>query len=416
MLLYRFFSIILTPFVALLLFYRIFKGKEDKQRIWERFGFSNLPRPKNKKLIWIHAASIGESMSALPLLNKLTSPDTRILFTSGTLTSAKILANLLPKNVIHQFFVAENWFAIRKFLKHWQPDLAIFIESEFWPLILSETSKHCKIISLNTSISDKSLIQIHQWSWLRNSIINSISLFLPQSKKDLKNLESLKVGFKSRYLGHLKYCAPALRYNQQSYDMIEHQIQGQNIILFASFHPEEDQAILEIYQKLSPKTKHNLLCLIAPRYPKCSTSLTSLLKLNNLSFSLRSAQDKITKNTQFYIADTLGELGLFYKLSPITVMGGTFAKIGGHNIIEPLKLKSVVITGPDVSEIKEIHQELLEAQAIIHNKTTSQIAQSIEQLLSDKQLRTSVNNNADKIIKSKEKLLDQFVTIIKDEL
>ena len=163
---YKILNIILTPVLVLLLIYRVWRKKEDRSRIKERFGISKKNRPQ-KKVIWIHAASVGETVSILPIVNLLTSHQNYfVLLTSGTVASGELIKNKLPKNALHQYLPAENYFAIRQFLKHWQPHLAIFVESEFWPCILSETSKVSKIISLNTRMSDASFKKWHTHQYL----------------------------------------------------------------------------------------------------------------------------------------------------------------------------------------------------------------------------------------------------------
>ncbi len=416
MLIYKIINILLTPITCLILLYRRLKGKEDKQRVLERFAITKLKRIKNKKLIWFHAASIGESLSALPIVKKLSKKDNiQILFTSGTTSSAGILKNKLPQNVIHQYSPVENHFVIKRFLKHWQPALAIFIESEFWPLLIKYTKQHCKIISLNTSISDKSLKQWNNFRKIRDSVLSDISFFIPKSIQDEQKLQLLGVkNFK--YLGNIKYCAEALQYNTKTLETLKKQTQNKHIVLFASTHLQEEHVIFEIYLQLKKIAKYDFIFFIAPRHPTKLNNLKSILKKQNINYVLHSTQNTITDKTQFYIVDSFGELGTFFKLSPITIMGGTFEKIGGHNIIEPSKLGSIVINGPYDYNIAEMSQEFTDKDALLKVSNTQECSLLINAIFTTPLAYQKYTENASNLIKKKQSIVTKAIEIIENEI
>lgn len=416
MLLYKIINILLTPITYLILFYRKLKGKEDKHRFLERFAITKLKRAKNKKVIWFHAASIGESLSVLPIVNKLSKKNNlQILFTSGTTSSAGILKHKLPKNVVHQYAPIENFFVIKKFLNHWQPALAIFLESEFWPLLIKNTKQFCKIISLNTSISDKSLKQWNKFSKIRDSVLNDISFYIPKSLQDEEKLKLL--GVKNvRYLGNIKYCTEALKYNSRILGSLKKQIQNKHIVLFASTHVQEEYIIFEIYFQLKKITKYDFIFFVAPRHPTKLNNLKSVLKKQNINYVLHSSNPSITDKTQFYIVDTFGELGTFFKLSPITIMGGTFEKIGGHNIIEPSKLGSIVINGPYDYNIAEMSQEFTDKDALLKVSNTQECSLIINSIFTTPLAYQKYTDNAFNLIKEKQSIVNKAIKIIENEI
>lgn len=414
MFLYKIINILLTPFVVLLILYRRLKNKEDKNRYLERFGITNLK--KEKKIIWFHAASIGESLSVLPIVTELSKKThIQILFTSGTTSSANILKHRLPSNVIHQYAPIENIFVINKFLKHWQPSLAIFIESEFWPLIIKNTKKYCNIISLNTNISDKSLKNWTKFQKIKNSILGDISVFIPKSLHDEQKLKLL--GCQNiKYLGNIKYCAEPLKYDPKLLETLKKQLGDRNIVLFASVHTQEEHVIFAIYEQLQKITKSHFLFILAPRHPNKLNNIIDILAKKKVNYILHSSKQPITKKTQLYIVDSFGELGTFFKLSPVTVMGGTFEKIGGHNIIEPSKLGSIVINGPYDYSIADMSQEFNEKDALLKVSNSQECSLLINLIFSHPLKYRQYNLNALKLIKSKQNITTKAIKIINDAL
>lgn len=409
--LYKIFNIIITPISALFLVVRILQGKEDRSRIIERFGISK-KRQTKKTVIWIHAASVGETTSVLPFMNLFRDNSKYfIIFTSGTITSGRLIRNKLPKNATHQYAPTENYFAIRNFLNHWQPKLSIFLESEFWPCILYETSKRSKLISLNTKISDTSFKRWSSFPNIFKEISALFSLFMPQSSQTYNRLK--KLGVKNlHYTGNLKYTVPPLPSVESKFLSLKSSLKNKTPILFASTHSGEEKIIADIYEKL--KEDHNsLLIIIAPRHPDRSGSIVSMLRKYNYKVSVRSKRNEIKNETEFYVADTIGELGTLFRIAPISVICGSFVNIGGHNPIEAAKLKSAIIMGPYISGFKEICGEFKKNKAAIFVKNKNECARAIHSLLSNKSTHTKYISNAITFINSKKDILKNTMLKIK---
>jgi 3-deoxy-D-manno-octulosonic-acid transferase len=412
--LYKIFNIIITPIIALFIIVRVIQGKEDRSRIRERFGLSKKKCPK-RIVIWIHAASVGETISVMPFLN-LFKDNAKyfIIFTSGTVTSGRLIRNKLPKNAVHQYAPIENYFAIKNFLNHWKPKLSIFLESEFWPCILYETSKTSKLISLNTKISDRSF---NRWSLVPKvfrEISELFNLFMPQSSQTYNRLK--KLGVKNlHYTGNLKYTVPPLPSIDSKLSALKSSLKNKTPILFASTHPGEEKVIIDIYEQI--KEDHpSILIIIAPRHPGRSESIASMLKKHNYNIAVRSKKNEIKIDTEFYIADTMGELGILFKVSPISVICGSFVNIGGHNPIEAAKLKSAIIMGPYISGFREICIEFKKHKAAIFVKNKKECARAIHSLLSNKSTHQKYIFNALTFINSKKDILKNTMLKIKQYL
>ncbi len=412
--LYKILNIILSPLLLLFILFRCCVGKEDKKRIRERFAFSLIERPKGK-LCWVHVASVGEMLSILHILKFLEiSLNYRVLLTSGTILAAKIAKNKVPSSVIHQYIPIENYFIIKRFLKYWKPDAAIFVESEFWPCLISETAKYCKIISLNTRLSDASYRKWRLFNKFCREVLGSFFMFIPQSIPDKVKLENLGIK-KIKYFGNLKYSTGNLPYNENTVTKFTNKAIGRKIILFASTHLGEEEIAIDVYKQIQNKDK-SVLIIIAPRHPIRAPKIELLLKKDNYEVAMKSKNESISNNTQFYIVDTIGDLGTFYKLSPITVMGGSFVNIGGHNPIEPARLKSAVIMGPYMHNFKGICKDFKNANAAIFVNDANECAKAIKALWHNRQTHKKYINNALALIQTTEKILPQTLECIKEIL
>lgn len=408
--LYKLLNFITSPILFSFILIRLLKGKESKSRIKERFGIPSLTTRPQGKLIWFHATSIGEVASILPTLNAISS-DKRfqgtILLTSTTLGSIKFLQKRsLPPKVIHQLYPIDNFFTLEKFINFWNPDLTIFIESEFWPYALSKAATTSNVISLNTAISDSAFKRWLAFKFFTKAMFKKIDKFFPQSVTDLKKLNNL--GFTNvTYIGNLKYSAPAPPYNTKELENLKYNIKDRKVILFASTHPSEEELAIETFNGLKKKYP-NLVCILIPRHPVRTAKICKLLNTLSLSFVLRSeSTKKISNATDFYIVDTIGETGLFFALSPITVMGGSFVNIGGHNIIEPAQLGSVIISGPYTDSCVDIIEDFKATNAICFAANSKECIALIENFWKDKKLFDSYKKNTANLLASKKNILKQ---------
>lgn len=409
--LYKIFAIFLLPVHICLLIIRLYIKKEDINRIQERFGIATHQRP-NGKLIWIHAASIGESKVMLTLMNALNSQnEVYFLLTSGTLSSANILKGYLSKNAIHQFLPIDNPIFIWKFLYHWKPNLAMIIESEIWPCLITQTAKFCKILLVNGRLSDQSF-----YKWLRlkpfwRAIIVNFSELLLQSKNDLDKF--YKLGSDNAiYCGNLKFSNKKPYVNQEYKNILLNTLREKRIIFAVSTHKADEQVIFKIINQIKQRY-HNLYFIIAPRHPERTKEIEVLCIQNNLKFSFKSENLVPNANDDIYIYNAFGDIGALYDVADITFVGGSFDQ-GGHNPIEPLYFDNAIIFGPDMTNIKEVASMMLNANAAIEISTSQQLLEKLDYLLKHSEILQHYKTNAKKIIN--QQVLDKYLGIIKTYL
>jgi len=410
---YRFISIAILPFIAIFLLVRLLKNKEDKKRIFERFGFSN-KKTFNDQPIWIHAVSVGETNSALVLVEDLlkSSPNLTILFTTTTISSAKILQEKIAKfnsKIVHQFLPVDSYFCVEKFLDYWQPKIGLFVESEIWPnLILSSTKRSIAIFLVNARISEKSC---NKWLIAKKfniNIFNNFQKIFAQSRKDQEKIQSLTKN-KVLYFGNLKSQAPELLFDQQKFLELKKQIKQREILLCASTHRGEEELLLKIHDNLK-KQFPNILTIILLRHPARSDEVIQLL--DQKKFCQRSKNQSINDATEIYLADTLNELGIFYRLVDFAFIGGSLLPIGGHNPYEAIKLNCAIITGKEIFNFTEIYNDLLRTDGCAMVKDSTELENVIRKFLSNKQLSKTYNDNANKLISTSNNISSQIIQAI----
>mgnify|MGYP000853018300 CR=1 FL=1 len=354
-----------TPLLQGYLQKRARAGKEDTARGGERRGIAGLPRPAGR-LAWFHAASVGESLSLLSLIGQTRKAysDMHVLVTTGTVTSAKLMAERLPAGAFHQYVPVDHPQWVARFLDHWRPDLALWAESEFWPnLMLAAQQRGIPAVLLNARMSQESF---RKWARIKGTAAQILSVFdlcLAQNTAEadrLKNLGARHV----KVSANLKYAAAPLPYDAAALDSLQGRIGGRPVILWASTHAGEETMALRVHQALAAQTP-DLLTLIVPRHPVRGAEIAAEIAAAGLAVARRSTGDDLTPQTQIYIADTLGELGLFYRACRHVVMGGSFADIGGHNPIEPAQYGGVIFFGPMTYNFLTIMEDFRQAKAVV---------------------------------------------------
>lgn len=381
--LYRFATMLLSPLVHLWLRWRLRNGKEDSTRLHERFGHAKLERPEGP-MVWIHAASVGESNSVLPLIAQLLlhNPTLHVLLTTGTVTSARHVEQRLPARAFHQFVPVDTPQAVRRFLDHWQPQAAIWVESEFWPNLLRDThARQLPITLINARMSDRSFLR---WQRYPHTFLQLMSCFThcyAGSAKDLETFNHLGVA-SMRYIGNLKYDAPPLPADPKELERIQQSIAHRTVWLAASTHAGEEALIAQIHQTLR-RTYPNLLTIIVPRHAHRGAAVAQELRGLHLHVACRSKQELPDANTDVYLADTMGELGIFYRLCQIVVMGGSLLPIGGHNPIEPAQLGCAILCGPHMDNFVGICDELSEAGGLIQTRDVATLRMLIDYWLAN---------------------------------
>ena len=363
---------------------RLEDGKEDPERLDERRGTATRARPDGP-LVWFHCASVGESLSIIELIRRLCDeqPEISILVTTGTRTSAELLSTRLPHRAFHQYVPVDTENAVRKFLDHWKPDLAIWVESELWPRMLTETSdRGIPMILLNARMSERSH---KRWRWLRETaraVLTRFDRVLAQDQKTGGFLTDLGLPKdKLRVIGTLKEGAQVLPFSEDDHARMTSVIEGRPVWLAASTHPGEEEIVADAQKRLR-KQIHRMLLILVPRHPERGPELAKTLTEDGWSVALRSEGSLPSTDTQIYVADTLGELGLWFRIAPISLIAGSLTKVGGHNPFEPAALGSTIIYGPHVKNFADIYARLDEAKAarLVHD--AEELSKAISDMMS----------------------------------
>ena len=380
---YLLFADTLTGFANRKIEARLKAGKEDPNRINERRGQTPNIRPEGE-VIWFHAASVGESIALLGLIENIVEerPLINILITTGTTASANLINTRLPKKTIHQYVPFDIGEFVRGFLDHWKPNLAVFTESELWPCLITTThAREIPLILINARISRKSF---SKWKWVKglfSSILSKFDIILCQDENTAKFIRKLsKSKIDPKVVGSLKESAPPLPFSEEDRAVISNQIGSRPIWLAASTHEREELMMAEAHEH-ARRFSRRLLLIIVPRHPNRGKKICSDLRNLGWQVSLRSGGEEINNYTEIYIADTFGEMGLWYRISSISFLGGSMTEVGGHNPFEPATLGSAILHGPHVWSAAEAYEELGKVKASLQIKNPEELSQAIVDLL-----------------------------------
>ena len=345
-----------TPIASQLLQRRQKRGKEHPERLRERVGQASLSRPKGP-LVWVHGASVGEMLAAVTLIERLRARDFAVLVTSGTVTSAALAEQRLPNGVIHQFVPLDAPQFVRRFLDHWRPGLALFVESDLWPnLICSCANRKIPMIIINGRLSERSFKRWRRVPGVIAALLNRFDLCLAQSTTDAERYAQLGAPRVSA-TGNLKLDVPAPPADEAALRRLKEIVGKRPVMVAASTHAGEEAVVIGAHRRVRAKFP-TLLTIIVPRHPNRGESIAESAKAAGLAVALRSRRAQPMPDIAVYIADTLGELGLIYRLAPIVFMGGSLASHGGQNPIEAIRLGAAIIHGPHVWNFAEIYAAL----------------------------------------------------------
>ena len=365
---------LLEPFAPAILRRRARGGKEDPARLSERLGRAGAPRPDGP-LVWLHGVSVGETMSLLPLVTALRRrrPELTLLVTSGTVTAADLLAKRLPEGVIHQFAPVDGPGAARRFFDHWRPSLAVFVESELWPnLILAAKARGVRLALLSARMTDASAARWARWPRSAGALVKAFDLVMPQDAATEARLVRLGASPGPRL--NLKRVGEPLPADARELDGLRATLPRRRVVLAASTHPGEEALIAQAFHAAAPNLAEAVL-IVVPRHPDRGARLAEELRA-----TLRSAGDAPT--SAIHVADTLGELGLFFRLADIVVMGGSFLPgIGGHNPLEPARIGRPILTGPHAFNAADVYAELFAEAAAIEAADAAALTLHIRGLL-----------------------------------
>lgn len=408
-----------TPVLKMILLRRSRKGKEDSARLAERMGTPSILRP-NGKLAWFHAASVGEAQSALILIDEMLkiNPALHILVTTGTVTSADLMQKRLPKKAVHQYIPLDSSRWTEHFLDHWRPDIVFWLESELWPNLLQGIrERQIPSVLINARLSEKSF---KRWKKSGNTIQNLLDTFqliLAQTEEEASSFTALGAG-NVIVSDNIKYSAAPLPRDEAAYKKLQKALGGRPVWLCASTHDGEEKLACQIHRHLK-KDFPDLLTIVVPRHPERRETIMATCSTQEVQARNRgNNHDLPQEKDDLYIVDTLGELGLFYRLSPIAYIGRSFSNDGGggHNPIEAAQLDSAVLHGPNIQNLKQIYKEMDEYGAAICTQTEKKLEDCLHKLLSDEEALHVLQNKATEFALNKSRVLERVLKHLQPSL
>lgn len=388
----------------------------DPARFRERMGKSGTKRPDGT-IIWFHAASVGESLSVLRLIEHMgeAHPDWHFLLTSGTATSAEIVGRRLPPRCMHQFAPLDAKRAVRRFLNHWRPSAAIFVESEIWPQMLQETHAFGTPLALvNARISDRSARNWKKFPETSRHLMGHFTLIHTQDARTTAHLHDL--GLTHAFTGqNLKSVSGPLPFDAEELAALEGMTSGRPFWVASSTHPGEDEVMIEAHQKLLTTHPEGLLILV-PRHPERAGAIKDLLRNASLACAQRSQSDPLAPETQVYLADTLGETGLWYALCPVTCLCGSFTPVGGHNPYEPAYAGSAVLHGPLYANFAQTYADFDAHGGSKEVRDANELSDEIHTLLADPDVLQDMREKSKSFAVAQEDMLGDITQTLTDTL
>jgi 3-deoxy-D-manno-octulosonic-acid transferase len=369
------------PLLWGLLAVRALRGKEDRGRLKERFGVPSRPRPPGP-LVWVHAASVGEFSAVQPLVEAIVGRGIGALVTTGTVTSARLAAERLPPGAFHQFVPLDVAPYVTRFLEAWRPEMAVFVESEIWPVALAETARRgVARIVVNARLSARSFRRWRKLPATAGAMFGAVDLVLAQSEADGERFAALGAA-KVEVTGNLKFDGLPPPADPDELAALAAALGGRPRWVAASTHRGEDEVVAAAHRLLAA-SRPDVLTILVPRHPERGPKIAEALAASGLGAALRSRGDPIRPETAVYVADTIGELGLFYRLAPAAFVGGSLVARGGQNPIEPARLGAAVLAGPHVANFAAIYGDLSAAGALVTVEDADGLAAAVGALLDD---------------------------------
>lgn len=392
--LYRGLTTLCGPLIEWHLARRRAKGKEDRTRFPERQGIATRARPDGT-LLWLHAASVGESLSMQVVIERLLAerPGLFILVTTGTVTSADLMTERLGGRAFHQYQAVDRPLWVRRFLNHWRPDLVLWTESEFWPNSIAEIGERgIPLILLNGRISDGSFRQWQRFPGLIGRMLGAFTLCLGQTEADRDRLARLGASH-AECLGNLKLAAPPLPAPADELERLSAATAGRPVWVAASTHNGEEAMAARIHRRLAASLP-GLLTIIVPRHSKRGPDLATELASPGVTLARRGAGAALDRETGLYLADTMGELGLFYRLADVVFMGKSLVPLGGQNPLEAARLDCAVLFGPHMGNFSEIAARMLAVEAAREVADEAALEEALHDLLTEPSRRARLSEAA----------------------
>ncbi len=376
-------SRLLAPLVNLRMRKRIEPEDEDPVRFGERQGYPSRPRPPGH-LIWIHAAGESEAVSALTLIEGIRRADeaVSVLLTSETAAASRLIGQRISKRVVHQYLPYDQASAIDNFLDHWHPDAAIWVESGFWPnLVRATRALGVPMLLINARISENSFRGWRRAPKLIRSMLGCFDLCVAQSLPDVGRLATLGAG-NAACVGNLKAAAPPLPADERMLERLGRSIGRRPVWLAAGIDPGEEGAIVKAHTH-AREDFPDLLTILAPHEGGRGEAVSEYLRRQRLTVARRSGLEPVRSETEVYVADSLGEMGIFYRLAPIVFVGGSLVDRGGRNPLEAACLECALLCGPHMDNHADVVRELVQADAAVQVENPAALCEALTAMLGD---------------------------------
>lgn len=378
---YRWAGAAAYPVIGGYVAWRASKGKEEHSRRRERYGRAGRPRPEGP-LIWIHAASVGETIAVVPLIERLLGHGINIVLTTGTVTSAQVARERLGERIIHQYVPLDLKPAVSRFLDHWSPDLAVMAESEIWPMTILELgARRVPQVLVNGRLSDRSFANWLKRSYLAEALFENLAHVIAQSDVDAERFR--KLGARPVTVsGNLKGDTVEPPADEAELARLKGEIGRRKVWAAISTHDGEEEAAIEVHKRL--RTRHpDLLTMIVPRHPERADAVAAACAQAGLSVARRSLGERIAPATDIFLGDTIGEMGLYLRLTEIAFVGRSLTGKGGQNPLEPAMLDTAVLSGRNVQNFRDAYRTLAASGAARFVKDKDVLAGAVNYLLTN---------------------------------
>ncbi|MEQ8481029.1 MAG: lipid IV(A) 3-deoxy-D-manno-octulosonic acid transferase [Hoeflea sp.] len=392
---YRWFGAGVYPLLGPYLAIRAAKGKEDRTRRKERYGRSKIPRPSGP-LVWFHAASVGETNAVVPLIKEVRRRGIAVVLTTGTVTSAGVARDRLGDDVIHQYVPLDLKPAVSRFLDHWKPDLAIIAESEIWPMTILELgARRTPQVLVNGRLSDRSFARWSKRPSLADALFENLSHVVAQSDLDAERFQSLGAR-PVTVSGNLKVDTVPPPWDEAELQRLQGQINNRPTWAAISTFEGEDEIAAAVHRALKPR--HKPLTILVPRHPDRGDAIETMLAGIGLKVARRSRGDSIGPDTDVYLGDTIGEMGLYLNLTDIVFVGKSLKGGGGQNPLEPAMLGCAVLSGSQVDNFRETYARLLKNGGARFVRDGEMLAKGVHYLLSNPEARKTMAEGGEKTL------------------
>jgi 3-deoxy-D-manno-octulosonic-acid transferase len=385
---YRWAGAAAFPLVGGYVAWRASKGKEDRIRRRERYGEAGRNRPVGP-LVWVHAASVGETLAVIPLIERVLALGIHVVLTTGTVTSAKLATERLGDDVIHQYVPLDLKPAVSRFLDHWKPDLAIIAESEIWPMTILELgARSVPQVLVNGRLSDRSFKRWKKRAYLAEALFENLAHVVAQSQADGERFAQLGAR-PVTVSGNLKGDTQPPPVDPAELDRVRDEIGDRKTWAAISTHDGEEAIAIAVH-KLLRKRHPNIVTIIVPRHPERADAVYADATVAGLNVARRSRRDPIGPETDVFLGDTIGEMGLYLRLTEVAFVGRSLSAEGGQNPLEPAMLETAVLAGQNVQNFRDAYQKLISCGGARLVRDQEMLAGAVNYLLNNDEVRRSM--------------------------